>query len=51
MQKNCTKYIRIESSTENSIDKLIKEVSDAYIYNKLEPNLNTDTHSSKNTKN
>ena len=32
----------IEVINENSIDKFIKEVSDADIHSKLEPNLNTD---------
>ena len=40
--KAAQKYIKIEVSNENSIDKFIKEVSDADIQNKLEPNLNTD---------
>ena len=41
--KAAQKYIKIEVSNQNSIDKFIKEVSDADIHSKLEPNLNTDT--------
>ena len=40
--KDAQKYIKIEVTNENSIDKFIKEVSDADIHSKLEPNLNTD---------
>ena len=39
--KAAQKYIKIGVSKENSIDKFIKEVSDADIHSKLEPNLNT----------
>ena len=40
--KTAQRYIRIEVSNQNSIDKFVKEVSNAGIYSKLEPNLNTD---------
>ena len=40
--KTAQKYIKIEFSNQNNIDKFVKEVSDADIYSKLEPNLNTD---------
>ena len=40
--KAAQKYIKIEVTNENSIDKFIKKVSDADIHSKLEPNLNTD---------
>ena len=36
------KYIKIEISNQNNIDKFVKEVSDEDIYSKLEPNVNTD---------
>ena len=37
--KAAQKYIKIEVSSETSIDKFIKEVSEADIHSKLEPNL------------
>ena len=40
--KAAQKYIKTGVSKENSTDKFIKEVSDADIHSKLEPNLNTD---------
>ena len=40
--KTAQKYIKIEVSNQNNIDKFVKEVSDADIYSKLKPNLNTD---------
>ena len=40
--KTAQKYIKIEVSNQNNIDKFVREVSDADIYSKLEPNLNTD---------
>ena len=40
--KTAQKYIKIEVSNQNNNDKFVKEVSDADIYSKLEPNLNTD---------
>ena len=40
--KAAQKYIKIDVTNENSIDKFIKEVFDADIHSKLEPNLNTD---------
>ena len=40
--KTAQNYIKIKVSNENSIGKFIKEVSDADIHSKLEPNLNTD---------
>ena len=40
--KTAQKYIEIEVSNQNNIDKFVREVSDADIYSKLEPNLNTD---------
>ena len=40
--KTAQKYIKIEVSNQNNIDKFGREVSDADIYSKLEPNLNTD---------
>ena len=40
--KAAQKYFKIEVSNENSIDNFIEGVSDAEIYSKLEPNLNTD---------
>ena len=40
--KTAQKYIKIEVSNQNNIDKFVKEVSHADIYSKLKPNLNTD---------
>ena len=40
--KTAQKYIKIEVSNQNNIDKFVREVSDADIYSKFEPNLNTD---------
>ena len=40
--KAAQKYIKIDVSNQNNIDKFVREVSDADIYSKLEPNLNTD---------
>ena len=40
--KTAQKYIKIEVSNQNNIDKFVKEVSDEDIYSKLELNLNTD---------
>ena len=40
--KTAQKYIKIEVSNQNNIDKFVREFSDADIYSKLEPNLNTD---------
>ena len=40
--KTAQKYTKIEVSNQKNIDKFVKEVSDADIYSKLEPNLNTD---------
>ena len=40
--KTAQKYIKIEVSNQNNIDTFVREVSDADIYSKLEPNLNTD---------
>ena len=34
--------ITLEVSNQNNMDKFVKEVSDADIYSKLEPNLNID---------
>ena len=40
--KTAQKYTKIEVSNQKNIDKFVKEVSDADIYSKLEPNINTD---------
>ena len=40
--KTAQKYTKIEVSNQKNIDKFVREVSDADIYSKLEPNLNTD---------
>ena len=40
--KTAQKYIKIEVSNQNNIDKFVRKVSDAGIYSNLEPNLNTD---------
>ena len=40
--KTAQKYIKIEISNQNNIDKFVKEVSDADNYSKLEPNQYTD---------
>ena len=44
--KTAQKYIKIEVSNQNNINKFVREVSDADIYSKLEPNLNTDPNHS-----
>ena len=39
---NATKFIEVEVCNQESINKFVKEVGDANIYNKLQKNLNTN---------
>ena len=40
--ENATKFIEVEVCNQGSINKFVKEVGDANIYNKLQRNLNTN---------
>ena len=40
--ESATKFIEVEVCNQKSINKFVKEVGDANIYNKLKKNLNTN---------